>query len=238
MTVHFATQLYQSQTKDCLSTLVPILEHNLAQPWISAGTVFLDHCAIPVQLPGVHWIRLDRRATYADFLELAGTVNRQQARHLLFANSDLAFDHSMERVGERLTTETSVVCLTRTEQSGQAPADVAPPQSQDAWMLRTQAVDPLLLQQIAGLRLGVPGCEHLFATALVSHGYDLWNPCIDCRALHMDPEPSSYHRDKQRYWGLYAYIPECHIEEIEQKRPDVIFSFAQKPGRYFPVTVG
>jgi hypothetical protein len=238
MTIHFAIQLYQSKSKDVLSKLLAVLRSNINQPWISSATVFLDHCSIPFQAPGINWIALDRRATFADFLELACKLDSPQASHLLFANSDILFDSGMERVAGRLTSQSSVVCLTRVEHSGTAPADVANLQSQDAWMVRFHAVDTLLLQQIRGLNLGIAGCEHLFATALVAHGYDLWNPCLDCCALHVDPEPSSYHTAQQRYWGLYAYVPECRIEEIERKRPDVFFSFAQKPDRYFPVSVG
>jgi hypothetical protein len=238
MTVHFATQLYQSEEKNILSTILPVLRRNLTHPSISSSTVFLDHCAIPWQLPGVNWITLNRRATYADYLKLASDLTMHSASHFLFANSDILMDQGVEHLASHLTSDASVACITRIECTGKAPADVANLQSQDAWMLRSHPVDTFLLEQLKGLNLGVPGCEHLFATALVAHGYDLWNPCLNFRALHMDPDPASYHIQQERYWGLYAYVPECRIEDIEKKRPDVFFSFAQKPGRYFHVSVG
>ncbi len=238
MKVHFATQLYRPDSEGVFHRILHVLEQNLAQPWVSSGTVFLDRCQMPWKHPVLSCISLDRRATYADFLSLASGHNSGQASHLLFANSDILFDQGIEQLASHLISTGSVACITRTELSGSAPAGVEKLQSQDAWMLRCQEMDPLLLDQVKGLKLGIPGCEHLLATSLVAHGYDLWNPCLDCQALHMDPEPVSYHSQQMRYWGLYAYIPECRIEDVERKRPDVFFTFSQKPDRYFPVTVG
>jgi hypothetical protein len=235
--VHFATQIYRPDSERGYNRILQTLEYNLSQPWIGKGTVFLDHCTLPWHHPALTTITLDRRATYADFLYLA-TGEKEPTSHLLFANSDIVFDQGIEQLAKKLTSTNSVACITRCELSGAVPAGVEKLQSQDGWMIRCQVIDALLIDQLKGLKLGVPGCEHLLATTLVAHGYDLWNPCLDCHILHMDPDPINHHTQQRRYWGLYAYIPECRVADVERKRPDVYFSFAQKPDRYFAIQVG
>lgn len=234
--VHFATQIYATSSERDFERNLRVLRSNLAQRWISKSTVFLDQCNLPLHHQSLTTITLNRRATYADFLGLAAG-DSEESTHLLFANSDILFNREIEQLANNLTSINSVACISRCELSGVAPAGVQTLQSQDAWMIRCQQIDPLLRDQLQGLKLGVAGCEHLLATTLVAHGYDLWNPCLDCQVLHMDPQPLHYDSQQARYWGLYAYIPECRIKDVQRKRPDVYFSFAQKPGRYFSVEV-
>jgi hypothetical protein len=155
--------------------------------------------------------------------------------HLLFANSDIVFDDTASRLMTALSEPGWAACLTRRELDGAFPAGIEPLQSQDAWMLRRQPLDPRLIDQMEAVRLGVAGCEHLLAAALVAHGFELWNPCEDCRALHTDPAPVKYSTGGERYWGLYAYVPSCMLENVGRSDPDVCFAYAQAPGRYYTV---
>ena len=237
MTIHYATQLYHHPRAETRERMQATLEHNLSLPCISRATVLLEGCSNPWERQGFRAIQLDRHATFADFLALAASSDHGDPQHLLFANSDIRLESSIEQLATSLRNNASVACLTRRELSGSFAAGLDPPQSQDAWMVRCHRIDRLLLEQLAGLRLGVPGCEHLLAATLVAHGYDLWNPCIDCKVVHTDPFPMAHSPSGKRYWGFYAYIPTCRIEDVEHKRPDVIFTLAQKPDRYFAVGV-
>ena len=241
--LHFATQLYRGASDDDFQRLLQGLEHNLALPCIAEATIFLDGCEPPWQRPHVRFQRLDRRADYADFVGLMATAaqpGERPASQLLFANSDIVFDDSLAAAAQALAEgpPKRTLCLTRREGNGDFPAGIEPLQSQDAWLLPWQVVSPLLLDQLRGIRLGVAGCEHLLAAALLAHGFHLWNPSEDCLAWHTDPNPVGYPPDGERYWGLYVYVPPCKISDIGNKEIGVYFAFSRAPGRYFPISIG
>lgn len=237
--LHFASQLYRPRRAAEGQRLLATLERNLRLPWINRATIFLDGIEPPWQRPQVRFLPLNRPATYSDFLELmAGAEPAEGSTHLLIANSDIVFEESIARVAAAISRPNWAICLTRRERDGTYPTGIAPLQSQDAWLLAQQEPDPQLLDQLRAIRLGVPGCEHLFAAALVAQGFTLWNPCEDCRATHTDPTPVPYAAGGERYWGLYAYVPPCRIEAIGRATPGVFFAYAQAPGRYFPVRIG
>jgi hypothetical protein len=238
--LHFATQLYTPSREVDRIRLLAGIETNLQLPFITQATIFLDDCAAPWQQPQVRFVRLQRRATYADFLELLAGEDAEPAdawTHLLFANSDIIFDEEIAHVAAAVSCPDWAICLTRRELDGTYPAGIDPLQSQDAWLLARQQPDPLLLDQLRGVRLGVAGCEHLYAAALVAHGFTLWNPCEGCRATHTDPDPVPYPPACERYWGLYAYVPPCQIEAIGRSDPEVYFAYAHAPGHYYPVRI-
>jgi hypothetical protein len=239
--LHFATQLYRPRRQADGPRLLAALVSNLQLPFVTGATIFLDDCEPPWHRPEVRFVRLNRRATYADFLELmqAGTAKpKVSPTHLLFANSDIIFDDGIARAAAALTRPDWAICLTRRERDGSYPPGIEPLQTQDAWLLARQRPDPLLLDQLRAIRLGVAGCEHLYAAALVAHGFNLWNPCEDCRATHTDPDPVAYAPDGERYWGLYAYVPPCRIEAVGRQEPEIFFAYAHAPGRYYPVRLG
>lgn len=239
--LHFASQLYRPRREDDASRLLADLESNLRLPFVMRATVFLDGCEPPWHRPEVRFVSLNRRATYADFLGLmqeeASADSDATPTHLLFANSDIVFDEAIGRAAAALTRSDWGICLTRRERDGGYPAGIEPLQSQDAWLLPWQRPDPLLLDQLRAIRLGVPGCEHLYATALLAHGFSLWNPCEDCLAIHTDSQSVAYAPDCERYWGLYTYVPPCRMEAVGSNAPGVFFSFARAPGRYYQTEV-
>lgn len=237
MGLHYATQLYRPDDDTHYRRLLFGLERNLSLLALEHATIFLDNCMPPWKHPRVTWINLDRRATFGDFLSVANS-NQDTSDHLLFANSDIIFDEEIGKLAEAMRQPEWVSCLTRREIDGSYPQGIDPLQTQDAWLLMKQPIPTLLLEQLHSIRLGIPGCEHLFAAAMVSHGFDLWNPCEDCRILHNDPRPNTHEPDGQRYWGLYAYIPPCTIQDVGNSCPEVFFAYAQAPGRYYQVAIG
>lgn len=239
--LHFACQLYRPARDADAKRLLDTLERNLRLPFVTRATIFLDGCEAPWQRPNVRFVPLQRRASYADFLALMREESMEAEpvpTHLLFANSDIVFDDGIKRVAAAVSRPDWAICLTRRERDGAYPAGIEPLQSQDAWLLTWQSPDPLLLDQLIGIHLGVAGCEHLYATALVAHGFSLWNPCEDCRAIHTDQEPVAYAPDSERYWGLYTYVQPCRIEAVGSQDPGVFFSFARAPGRYYLADIG
>jgi len=55
---------------------------------------------------------------------------------------------------------------------------------------------------------------------LFSQGYKLWNPCLDCRILHVDPEPSTSYTE--RYRGAHLDLLPCMTIDVEKQTPDYV----------------
>ncbi len=239
MGLHYATQLYRPPQEASYQRLLEGIASNLMIPGIDHATIFLDGCEPPWEHPSVRWVPLHRRATFADFLELAtGSAAAEPSSHLLFANSDIVFDAGITRLTQVVSQAHWAICLTRRELDGCFPAGIEPLQTQDAWLLMRQPVPRLLLDLLQAVRLGVAGSEHLFAAALVAHGFALWNPCEDCLVLHSDPAPVAHGPKAERYWGLYAYVPACWLADVGHSDPLVLFAYACSPGRYYPAQIG
>ena len=52
---------------------------------------------------------------------------------------------------------------------------------------------------------------------LHSKAYDLWNPCLNCRIIHHDPNP---HGDfERRICGAYLLPPECRSADVGASKP-------------------
>lgn len=238
--LHYATQLYMPSDSNVYNHLTEGLKHNLQLPYLTEATVFLDNCEPPFEDPRVNWIPRKGRASFSDFLKLADTNTRPVDKHgatthLLFSNSDIVFNEGIKELVSVLSEPAWAACLTRREIDGSFPVGIDPLQSQDAWLLRRQPLAESLIEQMKGVRLGIAGCEHVLAAALVAHGFDLWNPCEDCLAFHTDSAPRTHYPMGDRYWGLYAYVPSCRVQDLGRKYPSIRFAYARAPGRYYDV---
>ena len=236
--IHYVTQLYRPKDASVYRRMVDGLKRNLLMPGLVSATIFLDGCAPPFDNQLVKWVPSKGRASFADFLRIANTSggdlkDDNAGSHLLLANTDIIFDSSIENLMSALSEPSWAACITRHELDGSFPKGLEPLQSQDAWMIMRQPLSIRLINQMEAVQLGVAGCEHLLAAALVAYGFELWNPCEDCLALHTDPDPQVYGGGGDRYWGLYAYVPSCKIDDIGRNDSKIIFSYAQSPGRYY-----
>jgi hypothetical protein len=236
--IHYVTQLYRPIDTPSYMRLVEGLKRNLLMPGLVAATIFLDGCTPPFRNQLVKWVPSRSRASFADFLRIGDTSasslqDVNTGSHILFANTDIVFDSSINKLMMALSDPSWAACLTRHELDGSFPQGIEPLQSQDAWMLMRQPISKRMINQMEAVELGVAGCEHLLAAALVAYGFDLWNPCEDCFASHTDPKPQAYGEGGDRYWGLYAYVPSCRIEDIGRSSPGIIFSYARSPGSYY-----
>jgi hypothetical protein len=237
MALHYATQLYHPHDWNHYQRLLDCLKSNLRFSSIQQATVFLNNCDPPWQHPKVSWRRISQRASFSDFLELADlshiNIGEPQLKdHLLFANSDIIFTSDPARLAVAVTHPDWALCLTRRELDGAFPGGCDPQKTQDAWMLMQQPLHPQLLDQLRSIGLGVAGCDNLFAAVMIAHGFRLWNPCHDFYILHNDPYPVARWSNVQRYFGLYAYVPACRLEDVGWRDSKVSFAFAKFPGSY------
>jgi len=205
------------QTYDCddvvKDRIFECINENLKKDWIGKITV-LDEGA-GRQFPNskkISVIDIKSRATYSDMLALMIKDGDKKFSHFAISNSDIFLTDDIRQVLERINQPSTVVCLSRYEIDGRICKD--PKGCQDLWLFRNH--DPLIrMIQSSYCELGVAGCDHYFATVLFNYGYDMWNPSLNCRIIHNDPNPRIQFTDKDKYSCVYTYIPQCSIEDIE-----------------------
>ncbi|MEZ5558731.1 MAG: hypothetical protein R3E86_09360 [Pseudomonadales bacterium] len=113
-------------------------------------------------------------------------------------NADISF--RTEADAERLIalsteleagTRSVALCLTRHDLVRGEPKitlrtqlDLPNSMSADAWFF----AQPLELKQAPFYSLGQMFCDQFFNFDLISHGFEVFNPCLDCQIIHHEPE--------------------------------------------------
>ena len=142
----------------------------------------------------------NKRATFGDFFQAmqpyAGQIN-------IIANLDIYFDESLEHANKLKGME--VYALTRWELIGERIIDFngrhgrhIPAQwSQDAWIFKTipnfrnfNEVTAVNLNnnrrsEIIPFHLGVPGCDNKLAAMLRHYSFNVLNPSLQIKAIHV-----------------------------------------------------
>jgi hypothetical protein len=224
MSLHLFVQLYKPAQQDHFDRMLECLASNTRLPFVAAVTVMADGVTLDGADDRLRVVPISGPMTYASLLEQAASSCCPEATHFAIANTDIFLTADLEAVLFRLRDASHVVALTRHESNGSLYA--MPLWSQDLWLFKAHAPSPALLKS-CDYRLGVGGCESVFAMSLYSHGYQLWNPCLDCRIIHNDPSPR--HDFPSRYYGAYLFMPECRILDVGAGQPAYQMSIKRSP---------
>lgn len=212
--LHLVVQLYGMPSSASRERILKCIVDNSRLSFIQKITVVCEQYLHDFGNKNIDSIKSSTRATYADLLRVANARSSDVITHFAIANSDIFLSGDILRLMERISQCSTVAAVTRTELSGHLFPH--PRYSQDLWLFKIHNPTQKVLNECE-YRLGIAGCEHLFALALYAHGYDIWNPCHDCKIVHNDPNPA-YHWD-DRYYGSYLYLPPCTIADVEFARP-------------------
>jgi hypothetical protein len=114
------------------------------------------------------------RPTFTDLFAMcrADAVN-------VIANSDIYFDHTLSE-NIHILEEDEVWALSRWDDGGTTLVPYYRADSQDAWIVRggPYGID-------APFTMGVPGCDNAIAHILCVAGFNLLNPCMSVKAIHL-----------------------------------------------------
>jgi predicted SAM-dependent methyltransferase len=220
--LHLVVQLYGQSHADLFGRMIDCISGNAALGFIEKISVLSQGVYHQFENKKIDVIRSRGRATFAECLLIAQD-GIGACTHFAIANTDIFLSEDVFRVLAGISRSSSVAAVSRTELNGECHFD--PKLSQDLWIFKAHKPSNSVLGE-CNYQLGVAGCEHRFAVALYSHGYDLWNPCEDCRIIHNDPLPKTDWAD--RYYGSYLYLPPCSIADIESEMPGYELSFARK----------
>ncbi|ANI98748.1 hypothetical protein A8O14_00710 [Polynucleobacter wuianus] len=173
-------------------------------------------------------IEVDKRLTYKDFIELAQSP-KNYGNFLVLINTDIKLDKKMFEL-ERILGEKTLIALARYE-VGDRLADM-PWCTQDVWVLVGQPIPKSILFQ-SDIPLGVPGCELRFSELMFNVGFQVFNPCMDIKNLHVHKNQVP-HSDENRVFGAYLFTPACGLNDVFNKSanawpiPHYLTSFVPK----------
>ncbi|CAK6701811.1 hypothetical protein IFHNHDMJ_03233 [Synechococcus sp. CBW1107] len=212
--VHLFTQIYASKDKDRLERLIQCLEHNLAVDAVSKITVLSEGVPITSENERINVKKIYSRASFADFFLAINEESDSDATHVAIANGDIMLSSDISTLLSRITLDSTVVALTRYELDERL--KLKPFESQDTWIFKKHSFHCRVTDR-SHIPLGIAGCEHLLAATLYFNGYNIWNPSLDCKTVHNDPNPSNAYTD--RLYGCYLLLPACEVDDIESEQP-------------------
>jgi len=214
--LHLLVQLYQSRDSAANARMLECIQRNAELDFVQRITVLSEGPGPAIQHKKLKVVPITTRATFTDFLRTAACpVQRDdETSHFAIANTDIFLSADIKSVLEKITASSTVVALTRRERDGELPR--SPQATQDVWIFKNHNLAAGVIET-SSYCLGIPGCENLFAASLFSHGYRIWNPCLDCNAVHNDPAPKTSWPDW--YYGLFLHIPPCRVEDVESQSP-------------------
>lgn len=227
LSLHLIVQLYGNKDDLHFKRMSECIRKNAEFDFVEMITVVCDlGSAVPPDGGKIRVLFSDIRGSYASLLACARSYDVVQGTtHYALSNTDIFLSNDIYKCMEQITHASHVAAISRTEMSGHLVEK--PYCCQDLWLFKSHSPSPRVLESSWNL-LGVAGCEHLFAMSLFCHGYNIWNPCLDCKIIHNDPSPKKIWDDSERYFGSYMFLPPCSIAEIATKPPQYKYDFWRK----------
>ncbi len=144
-------------------------------------------------------ILIEKRPTFNDFILFVNKNNN--AEMSIIANSDIYFDSTI-LIAKELLNKNEVFCLTRWDFNPQGKLNFYENfKSQDAWVFVGK-----LPENIGNYFMGLPGCDNRFAKELFDSEYNIKNPSLTIKAIHVHSSNlRNYHKTADRVIGEYAY---------------------------------
>lgn len=158
-------------------------------------------------------INTDKRLTYKDFINLVQDP-KYSGDLLVLINTDIKLDKKILDLDKILAAKT-LIALARYE-DGNRLADT-PWCTQDVWAMLGQSIPKSVLFQ-SDIPLGLPGCELRFSELMFNVGFQVFNPCMDIKNLHVHKDQVP-HTDENRLFGAYLFTPACNLNDVLNKAP-------------------
>ncbi len=212
--LHLVAQFYRPPQREHLDRMVECIQRNADLEFVRGITLLDEDSGVDWENEKIRVVPTKRRASYADMLMVASDNEDVLYSHYALMNSDIILSADIRQLLPRITKPSTVAAITRRELDGSLRPQ--PKCSQDAWIFKARK-PPGDLLDACFFRLGIAGCENLFAMSLYAHGYDIWNPCADCTITHNDPAPRMTF--PQWVFGAYLWLPPCAIGDVEATAP-------------------
>ncbi len=221
--LHLIAQIYRPRTAEHLQRMIDCIEHNAELPFVQGITLLDEDSGVKWTSKKIRALPVIKRASYADLINAVSATGPLECSHFALMNSDIFLTGDVHTLLDRIDKLSTVAAVTRRELNGQLRPQ--PQCSQDIWIFKTHQPSTDLVESCR-FRLGVAGCENLFAMCLYAHGYEVWNPCTNCIITHNDPSPRM--NFPEWLFGAYLWLPPCTMEDVEAKQPSYLVRVVRK----------
>jgi len=190
------TTFYHDSDPERQAELDFALQINLSNPYFDSIVLFVDRFfpTTSITHPKVKFVTFNTRIPrYGDFLNYA--ANLPDNSFVVLANSDICFDHEINRIRE-WNLENRLVVLSRKEgRPGTTTLLTMHHYSSDTWILKT----PLLTSD-CDISLGILHCETAFICEMQQAGYTISNASLSVSSFHIhESQKRSYSQENSPY---------------------------------------
>lgn len=222
------TTYYSEKDDERKKELFQAIFNNCTNPLISNIRIICESGADEInQIDGkIDVISVNRRPTFKDLIDVANNLNSDIIK--IIANTDIYFDESLT-LASKITND-QVFCLTRWNQTMDGNIEFFPNfKSQDTWIFKSK-----LPTDIGEYFLGLPGCDNRFAFELTSKGFNVCNPSLSVRTIHLhNSNQRNYHKQLDRVPGLYAYVLPNKINDNSYQSKQLKYYYLLTRRKYY-----
>jgi len=211
--IHYHTAVFPPLNPERQKEIEDCLNHNFAPGRFDRCFLFCDEPGTLPPFPQhkhVEVVPLGRRFLYRDLLERA----EDEKVVYVLSNADIKMVSGFEYL--RFLGPRSLVALSRWETMSAKPPRTARC-TQDTWAVRGQPWTADLLS-MAGISIGLPGCENALAGRLHEAGFAVHNFCYDIKTLHVHASPLRAYGVEDRLPRPYYYPNPCRVPLIWRLR--------------------
>ena len=193
MKINLFTTYFKSESADRQKELDNCLTQNLRNPYINKVNIFLDQNTRSsdfyrffeepddIYANKLNFIKIDRIPTYKDWIEYSIKDNSIS----IFANADIYFDDSINKIINYLTKPNQIVCLSRNEDFEEfIVPHPSPHWSQDVWAINFEEENNLDFIEKLNIPTGKYRCDNKLAYFFSVNGWDLYNPFTEIKCYH------------------------------------------------------
>jgi hypothetical protein len=196
------------------------LEKNIACEFIDTILLLNEHEYNEILAsPKIRVESLSHRITYYDvFKAIRDTI--PAGDFVLFSNSDIWFDRSLQQIWSIGLKERSLFLALLRWEDGAEPTLFGPrADSQDAWIIARDAVTFDITEKDFGFPFGKPGCDNAIALIMMSKRLLVSNPAYSIRCMHVHSSNIRNYDPKDiLYRTHYLYVDPTVIQPIKVAR--------------------
>ncbi|MEL7444434.1 MAG: exostosin family protein [Pseudomonadota bacterium] len=199
MKIHLCAPYFLSGNEERQAEFDECLAGNIANPYISQITIFVDDAHAPnIQADKLRIVDISRRLTYKDWLEFS--VSQPERTISVLSNTDILFDDTIAKLIAVFRKPNRFVALSRHERLDQCLKQHPDPKwSQDVWAIDTSCRISAEFAKSVDFPLGVPRCDNKLVYEAAVHGWDIVNPFPTIRAIHLhESQVRNYHKTSDR----------------------------------------
>ena len=230
MKINLYTTYFKSENTERQQEINYCLLQNIKNLYINQINIFLDEYTIQSDLyhlfdnqdnhiytNKLNFIRINRIPTYRDWIQYSKTNNAIS----IFANADIYFDESVNKISNYLSKPNSMICLSRHEdRSNSCTPHSSPHWSQDAWAINTSHIENIKFLEKLDIATGKSRCDNKFAYIMNVYGWDLYNPYEVIKCFHKhESNIRKYNPIETTNIGCLAFVHPC--KNLEPSKIDM-----------------